>query len=138
VGNQGIKPGIPGQNSEARLGMLDGEPAEVVGDVEVQGIVAVALHLDVLDIRAEGLEGTDQRHRHLGLVRAKENFDFEGAAPERRNVVGLDVLKIEQKERGLHQRGRLGSGRHGSIKARRTPHGLTQDGRAGKSVDGMR
>ena len=57
-----IKARILRDDLKASLRVLHYQSAEVVGDVEVQGIVPAALHLDVFRVLAERLQRACQGH----------------------------------------------------------------------------
>ncbi len=93
-----VEAGVLGDDVEQSTGVFVGQPANVVGDVKVQGIAAVAFNLDVFGIRPKGLEGASDVDGDFGLLGAEKYLDLVGAALQKAQVFGLYILKINEHE----------------------------------------
>ena len=79
-------------------GILGGQSANVVGDVEIEGVGAGALDADVFGVWSEGLEFGGKVEGHFGLVGAAEDLGFEWPPTERSQVLGLNVLEVDKDD----------------------------------------
>ena len=72
---------------EVRIGMLNGQTSDVIGNVEIEGIVAVSIDLEVLGIRSENLQRTGHLQGYLGLIRPQEHLDLVRPAAQNADVL---------------------------------------------------
>ena len=52
------------------------EATDVVGNVEIDRVIAVSIDLDVFGMRSQRLEGARHGKWNFGLLRAQEHFDL--------------------------------------------------------------
>lgn len=75
--DKGIETGVLRDDVEICSRILRREFSYVVGDVEVEGVLAVAGDSDVLGARASALQRRGNIDRNLGLTGSDENNDLE-------------------------------------------------------------
>ena len=71
--------------------------------MKVEGVATAAFDLHIFGKVPEGLHLQDQRAREFRLQGAHEHEDFEVAAAQERQVLWLDVFKIDQDEIGFQE-----------------------------------
>ncbi|MBI5619114.1 MAG: hypothetical protein HY943_22800 [Gammaproteobacteria bacterium] len=81
---------------EVACRILAAQPADVIGDVEVERVVPGAVEEDVLDTVTQGLHRSGHVDSDLLLVRAEKQHDLEVAFPEQAEILGLHVLEIDE------------------------------------------
>ena len=96
-----VEPFVFGDDVEGGAGEFSGQAADVVGDVEIQGVGAGALDPDVFGVRAKGLEFGGEVERDFGLVRAAEDLGFERASAKLSQIFGLNVLEVDKYDAGF-------------------------------------
>ena len=101
VPHEGIEALVVREDDELRLRGLADPLAQVTGDVEVEGVAAVAVDGDPGEARAQRLRLLDERRRELRLRLADEDLD---ARVGRRlaEVEAVDVLQVHQQELLVH------------------------------------
>ena len=81
----------------ARALALD-QLAEIERDMKVERVAAAAADNEILRVFAECLGRGHELDRYLRLIRSDENDDLDGVPLERREVLRLDVLVVDQNE----------------------------------------
>ena len=70
--------------------------ADVIRDMKIESILTIAGYLDVPGVIAQKLHRIRKIKWHLRLTRAHEDKHFERMLGEKLQVLGVDVLKIDQ------------------------------------------
>ena len=96
--DQWVEPGVFRNDKERSARGLGGEAADVVGDVEIEGVAAGALDADVFGIRPEGLKLGGEVKWDFGLVGSAKDLGLEGASAQRSQVLGLNVLEVDKDD----------------------------------------
>ena len=102
MSDQRIKASVLRNDVKSRRVILDGEYADVVGNVEIESIGAPGFQEHVLGIRSQSVKRCRKSNRNFRLARAQEQFDFEMAATKQRELLGLDVLVVYEHKVGRH------------------------------------
>src|SRR5687768_4966134 len=84
-----------------RIGRRSSEPADVVGNVEINGVVTLSIDLDVFSIWSKCLKGARHREWNLRLVRPQKHLDLVWAAIQRSHILGLHVLEVDEHKIGF-------------------------------------
>lgn len=105
-----IETGVFGNHMESGARQLGGEATNVIGDMEVESVSARARNPDILSVWPKGLEFGRQFERDFGLVCSAEHLCDETAPAKLREVLGLNVLEIDQDYVRFHVAGGVGSG----------------------------
>jgi hypothetical protein len=96
--DQGIEARIFRDDVKERGWVFARKRADVVGDMEVQGIGSSRFEDDVFRVAAKGLQSRCKRNGNLGLVGTEKDLDPEWAVLEQAEILRLNILEIDQDE----------------------------------------
>jgi len=96
--DQWIKARVFRDDMKERGWVLARKRADVVRDMEVEGIGSSRFEDDVFRVAAKGLKSRCKRNGNLGLVGAEKDLDPEWAVLEQAEILRLDILEIDKDE----------------------------------------
>src|SRR6185312_6156003 len=96
--DQWIEARVLGNDAERSTGNLGGKQPDIVGEVEIEGIVAGRLEENVLGISAKRMHGLGEFDRYLRLARAEKELQLELAAAQQLDIGRLNVFVVDQHE----------------------------------------
>ncbi len=100
--DKGLETCVLGNNIERGAGGFRRKATYVVGDVEIESVVASALDANVLGVWPQGLKLVGEVEGYFGLVGPAKNADLEGAAAKAGQILGLNIFEIDKDEVGIH------------------------------------
>jgi len=94
--DQGIKTFVLADDMKLRIRVFSRQFTNVIGDMEIQRILAVAGYLDVLGVVTKKLHGICKVKRYLCLVRTDKDEYLEWVPGQELKVLGMNVFEIDE------------------------------------------